>query len=345
MLDLEPGVDLEEVERPVRGSEELGRGGVPQPGRGRDLDRHGVQVAPFRGGQAGCRRLLDQLLVTTLERAVALADGHDLAGHVAQQLDLDVARRDDLALEIDRAVPERRGGFARPAGQCRRQFRSARYPAHAPAAAAGGGLDQQREADPLGLRDDRCDLVGPVHGRRLQGPGHRVDPDRPRGPTGMELVAQGVDRIRRRTDEDETGLLHGSGERCPLGQEAVARVDGLRAGRPGRLDDGVDAQVGLGRRRRADPDGDVGETDVPGVGVRVAVDRHGLHAELVAGPDDPDRDLTAVGDEDAAERRGLPLGGVFAQRRSGHRGIRVGCCHASSGDWCRACRPGPRGRG
>ena len=58
-----------------------------------------------------------------------------------------------------------------------------------------------------------------------------------------------------------------------------------------------------------------------GLGVGVAVDGDRLHAQLVAGPDDADRDLAAVGDEDAPERcllgvsSGPPGSGVFAQRR------------------------------
>ena len=44
VLDLEPGVDLEEVERAVRRAEELGGRGVLQAGRGRDPDRHRVQL-------------------------------------------------------------------------------------------------------------------------------------------------------------------------------------------------------------------------------------------------------------------------------------------------------------
>ena len=47
VLDLEPGVDLEEVRRPVRAAEELGRGRVRQPGRRRDPDRQLVERPAF----------------------------------------------------------------------------------------------------------------------------------------------------------------------------------------------------------------------------------------------------------------------------------------------------------
>ena len=78
-------------------------------------------------------------------------------------------------------------------------------------------------------------------------------------------------------------------------------MDCLGAGFAGRGDDRVDPQVALGRRRRADPDRAIRQPDVLGVGVRVAVDGDGLHPGLVTGPDDANRDLAAVGDQDPTE--------------------------------------------
>ena len=77
VLDLEPGVDLEEPGRAVRPAKELGGRGVLETRGGRDLDRAVVEVAALVGRQARRRRLLDQLLVATLERAVPLPDGDD----------------------------------------------------------------------------------------------------------------------------------------------------------------------------------------------------------------------------------------------------------------------------
>ena len=159
------------------------------------------------------------------------------------------------------------------------------------------------------------ELVRPVDGRRLEGPRHGGDADRAGRPAGMELVAEGIDRPRRRADEGEPGVLDGLREGRPLRQEAIARVDRLGAGVEGGLDDGVDPQVALGRRRRAEADRDVGQPDVGRRGVRVAVDRDGLDAQLAAGADDPDGDLAAVGDQDAPEGRTPSPDVVFVQRR------------------------------
>ena len=50
------------------------------------------------------RRLLEQLLMRALQRAVALAEVDDPARDVADQLHLDVARPLEPAFEIDRVV-------------------------------------------------------------------------------------------------------------------------------------------------------------------------------------------------------------------------------------------------
>ena len=55
--------------------------------------------------------------------------------------------------------------------------------------------------------------------------------------------------------------------------------------------------------RRPDVDGPVGEPDVQRVAVGGRVHGDGLDPELAAGADDADRDLAAVGDQDAARTR------------------------------------------
>ncbi len=132
VLDLEPGVDLEEVEGPGVVSEELGRRRVLKPTGRRQPDGEVVEVAPFGRRQTRCRRFLDELLVASLGRAVALADGDDGPRRVAQELDLDVPRRPDLALQEDRPVAERRRGLGRSRGQRGRQILGGERPGASP---------------------------------------------------------------------------------------------------------------------------------------------------------------------------------------------------------------------
>ena len=97
-----------------------------------------------------------------LQRAVPLTDRDDLSGRVPEQLDLDVARGHDLALEVDGPVPEGRRRLARPAGERRGQVVARGHAAHPPPPAAGSSLDQERVADRIGLafqvQDDILDV-------------------------------------------------------------------------------------------------------------------------------------------------------------------------------------------
>ena len=90
-------------------------------------------------------------------------------------------------------------------------------------------------------------------------------------------------------------------EGLALGQKAVARMHRLGAGRLAGLDDLVDQQIALRRRRRADRHGLVGHLDVQRVAVGVGIDRDRLDAHPARGLDDPAGDLAAVGDQDALE--------------------------------------------
>ena len=98
--------------------------------------------------------------------------------------------------------------------------------AHALAAAAGRGLDHHRIADLVGDlggafgRFDHAEIAG--HGRDLRGVGEFL---------GFDLVAHRLDGARVGADEDDAGLGQRLGEGRALGQEAVAGMDRLGAGR------------------------------------------------------------------------------------------------------------------
>ena len=97
---------------------------------------------------AGDGRLLDELLVAALDRALALAQVDDVAVLVGDDLDLDVAGRREPALGEHRAVAEGglrlASGRSRPRRPARPRSATRRMPA---ATAAGRRLDQQRVAD------------------------------------------------------------------------------------------------------------------------------------------------------------------------------------------------------
>ena len=106
VLDLQAGVHLEEVEALVLADDELDRAGRLVLHRLRQGDRLLAHpLARFRIDE-GRRRFLDHLLVTALDRAVALVEVEHVAVPVAQHLDLDVARLHDVLLDEHAIVAE-----------------------------------------------------------------------------------------------------------------------------------------------------------------------------------------------------------------------------------------------
>ena len=91
------------------------------------------------------------------------------------------------------------------------------------------------------------------------------------------------------------------GELRVLREESVAGVDRLRAGAPGRRDDGVDVEVALPRGRRSDAHRDIGLGDVARTGVGVAEHRDRADSHGAQRADDPHGDLAAVGDQNGVE--------------------------------------------
>src|SRR6185436_7414184 len=91
--------------------------------------------------------LLDELLVPSLDRALALTQREDAALGIAEDLHLDVARRGDDLLEIERAVAERRVGLRRRSCVRLLELLGALDVPHAAAAPACGRLEEHREAE------------------------------------------------------------------------------------------------------------------------------------------------------------------------------------------------------
>ena len=100
--------------------------------------------------------------------------------------------------------------------------------------------------------------------------------------------------------------LHDLGELGVLGQESVARMDGVGAGDLGGRDEAGDVEVGLSRLGGGPMQtSSSAKAHVQGLAVRLAVDRDGLDAQLPAGADDPQGDLPAVGDQHLLEHQGV----------------------------------------
>jgi hypothetical protein len=81
------------------------------------------------------------------------------------------------------------------------------------------------------------------------------------------------DAGRRRADPDQPRIDHGLRELGILGQEAIAGVDRLRAGRLRRRDDPLAHQIAFPRRRRPDMHCRIGLAHMQRIGVRIRIDR------------------------------------------------------------------------
>ncbi len=297
VLDLEAGVHLKHVEVLTLVHQELdGRGarvvGLLDQTRGRlaqVLTPARVDVRPGR--------LFDEFLVAPLGRAVALVEVHGVAVLVAQHLHLDVARGFEELLDVDGAVAEGRLGLGGRGLHARAERGLVVDDAHASPAAAGRGLHDDRVADLVGEFDGLVDVVD-----RALGAGE----DRDLGLFGRgaarDLVAQFRHRLGGGADELDLAVAAHGREVRVLGEEAVARVDRVDIGDLGRADDARDVEVRLVRGALADADGAVGEFQVRRVGVGLAVDADGLDAEFAAGAEHAQRDLAAVGDQDARKQ-------------------------------------------
>ena len=139
--------------------------------------------------------------------------------------------------------------------------------AHAAAAAAGRRLDEHRVADRAGESQGLLLVVD-----QPLAAGHDGHAGLLRQLAGLVLVAEPAHRLVRRADELDLAVAADLGEVGVLRQEAVAGMDGLDVGDLGGADDARDVQVALGGRGRPDADGLVGQVEVGGAAVGLAVD-------------------------------------------------------------------------
>src|SRR5262245_60176699 len=277
MLDLDAAVQLEE-EEVAAVEHELGGARARVADRARESHGRGAHLRTEPRVERRRRGLLEDLLVPPLDRALALAERDHVPLRVAEELDLDVARPLDVALCENPVVAEGRARLAARRVERVGQLLARPHNAHAAAAAAGRRLQEQRKAElaRLARRDDR-DI------------GLRGDPFR------LELVAAAAKRLRAGADPDEPGYADRLREVRVLREEAVARMDRVRAGARSRAD------VLLRQEVARDLDDLVRTACVQRTAVVRRDDGNRLDAEGAAGAEDPQRDLAAVRYEDLAD--------------------------------------------
>ncbi|MNS72903.1 hypothetical protein D3C72_1063270 [compost metagenome] len=232
--------------------------------------------------------------MAALHGAVALAQPDGVLVFVGKDLDFHVARIFQVLFHIHFRVAESRAGFRLRHRHGVDQGRFRVHHAHAAAATATGGLDDDRVADLAGNLHDRFRIVGQRAFRaryaRYAGLDH--------GLLGRYFIAHQTDRFGAGTDEDEARFLDAFGEVGIFRQEAIAWVNRLRIRHFSGADDGGHVQVAQGRLCRADTNGFVGQLDVFRVLVGFGVDYNRFNAHFAAGALNTEGNFTTVGNQD-----------------------------------------------
>src|SRR5919106_4130775 len=321
VLDLHAGVHLEEVVRPVGCEEPLDRPGGAIPDCGSRFDRDASDAFPELRVDCRRRRFLHELLVTSLDRAVPFSKVDDVAVVVREDLNLDVPRIVEVALEVHRRIREIRlslaaRGLVRPV-----DLVAGARDLETLAPATRRGLERDRIPDLLGRRPRLTDVDRGL-GRPRDDRHARTQHLFPRG----ELRPHRLDRLRWRPDPNETRLQHAAGEGGVLREEAVAGVNRLRPGSERGLDDAVRPEVALAGSAGSEEICLVRDRDVQGTTIGLGVHGHPGDTELAEGPEYADGDLAAIGNEHLREerhgRRILPDGEPAGPAHGGPRGRR-----------------------
>ena len=301
VLDLEPGVHLHEPEPilaqpPGSIRDELHGAGAAVTDGPRRGDRGRPHRRAHRVRHARGRGLFDHLLVAALQRAVPLEQVHRAAVCVGEDLDLDVARGGDAALDQHPVVAEAGTGLApRPFERIGESGLGVGAP-HPLAAAARDRLDQYRKADAAGVVEERSLVL-----RLAVVAGDHRHPGFLHQALGRILQAHRADRAGGRPDEDDARRGACLDEGGVLGKESVSGVHRIRPRCGRRRDHPLDVQVAPRRGRGTESPRLAGRRDVQRVPVGVGVDRGGADAEPVGGAHHPAGNLAAVGDEELAE--------------------------------------------
>ena len=227
VLDLDPRVHLHEEVVALAREQSLDRPGRAIAGRAGCVDGDPADPLAQRVVDRRRGRLLDELLVAALDRAVALAEVDHVAVTVREDLHLDVARILDEPLDVDGRVGEVLLALPRRGLEGAARFVGPVDELHPFPAASGRRLDDQRVADLLAERDDALDGAD-----RLD----RARDDRHAGGTHRGarrgLRPHQLDRRRRRPDPGQARLLDEAGER-PRSRRG-SRSRGGRPRRPAR---------------------------------------------------------------------------------------------------------------
>ena len=204
VLDLDSGVDLNEVVPVLLVDQELCGTGVAVVDRPGELDGIGQDGVAGLDWEILCGSKLDHFLVTSLNRAVTLVQVDHVAVAVTEELDFNVLGLVEEALDEDGAVAKGRLGFGSGALEGILELFLRADNTHTTATTAKGSLDDDGEAV---LVSELLDLFELLDG--ALGTGHDGNTALGGEGTGGDLVTEGVDCLRGRSNELVTSVSYG----------------------------------------------------------------------------------------------------------------------------------------
>ena len=296
MLDLDARVHLHEIEMTVIIHEKLNSARIGVSDVLCQLDRGCAHSSPQFGRHQRGGTLLDDLLIASLDGTIAFPEMNDAAVFIRENLKFDVVRIDDKLFDVDLGIAE---GLVRLEARGMIALHEAPFvtgDAHPAPSAAGDRLDHDGKAD---FSRDLDGFFFAVHGsiaawrNRHSGLAGAF--------TGGILVAHEANCTGGRTDELDVAARTHLREMRVFREEAVARMNCIHVGDLRGADDAIDFEIALRTGSRPDANGLIRQLDVEAFHVGLGIDGDGLDAELFAGPNDPQGDFAAVGDEDFLE--------------------------------------------
>src|SRR6516162_7891800 len=305
MLHLDAGIHFQEIKIPaLRVVYELHRPGTAIRHLSRETHRR--LGHPMTKLIVDCRRwrLLDELLVTTLGRAVALPQMHDMALSIAEDLHFDVTSSRNEFFDIQRRIAECRSRLGSGRFDCASEVACCMHQSHAPPSAAGICLDQQRETDAI------CRVTRVLDGFDSVRSRHSWNACPLRDPDCGELFTHGLYRFRKRTDERQARLLAHPRKRGSFREKAVSGMNRLTTGAQCCRDQRLRLQITLARGCRSYADCPPRHLRCKTILVGLGNRHNGLDSQSLARSDDAHGYFTAVCHEQT--------------RNSGHR-----CCNST----------------
>ena len=294
VFDLNAGVHLDEVELAgIHIHQEFDGARAFVIHMGTDLATQFTQALALGFGQVWGRGALDDLLVATLDRAIAFPQMIDRAMGIPEDLNLYVARPHDHLFQITLAIAEGGFCFAASLADFLFQFVLAHDRAHAASTAAPGGFQHQRIADFLSFSLDGFHILAQHLGCRDHRHA-RCNGNTPRA----GFVPQGTHCFCLGSDESDAVGNTGVYKIGVFRKQTVAGMNGVCAAGFGDTDDLINAQIRRDRAQTfANLVGFISFEAVETKFVLFSINRNGFLAHFIGGTHDANGDFAAVCDK------------------------------------------------